>query len=347
MGEVRIGTSGWSYPSGPGAWNGVFYPARRSGSRGVGTGELAYYAEHFDTVEVNSSFYRMPDPAVTRRWAAQTPAGFDFCLKLFQKFTHPSMYLKSAESRSGGEDSPIPAVTRADADAFRQSVDPLAAAGKLGALLAQFPPSFRHGNHAREYLAWLLQAFRDYPVAVELRHRSWSDDAEAVLALLNEHGAAWVQIDEPKFRFSIRQSHLPNLSSLYYMRLHGRNAEKWWTHDQPDERYNYLYSPDEIDAFADTVTRVRQVVQKIYVYMNNHFAGKAVANAAALRHALGQPVPGEYSGEMLGRYPFLGVFVKRTGGGSLLDGSGGAGVGGKPGGGSVASTAEDAEPQEG
>lgn len=313
MGEVRIGTSGWSYPSGPGTWNGIFYPSRRSGSRGAG--ELAYYAEHFDTVEVNSSFYRLPDPAVTKRWADQTPPHFDFCLKLFQKFTHPGMYLKSATGPAGSENSSIPAVTDADVDAFRRSVEPLASAGKLGALLVQFPPSFRHGDDARGYLSWLLQAFSDYQVAVELRHRSWSDHQQEVLASLASRRAAWVQIDEPKFRFSIQQSHLPNLKSLYYMRLHGRNAEKWWTHEHPDERYNYLYSAGEIEGFADTVARVRELVQKIYVFMNNHFAGKAVANAAALRHAVGQPVPGEYSAEMLERYPFLVGITKREGGG--------------------------------
>ena len=317
MGEVRIGTSGWSYPSGPGSWNGVFYPARRGGMRGAT--ELEYYAEHFDTVEVNSSFYRLPDPAVTKKWAFETPARFDFCLKLYQKFTHPGMYLKHARSHEGAEESPIPTVTGADVDAFRQSVDPLASAGKLGGLLVQFPPSFKHGDDACEYLDWLLKSFSDYPIAVELRHRSWSDHQQAVLALLKAQRAAWVQIDEPKFRSSIQQSHLPNLGSLYYMRLHGRNAEKWWTHDHPDERYDYLYSPAEIDGFADTVARVRQLVQKIYVFMNNHFAGKAVANAAALRHAVGQPVPGEYSQEMLERYPFLGTIAARPRGETLFD----------------------------
>jgi uncharacterized protein YecE (DUF72 family) len=342
MGDVRIGTSGWSYPSGPGAWTGVFYPVRRGGPKGAG--ELAYYAEHFDTVEVNSSFYRLPDPAVAKKWAAQTPSGFDFCLKLFQKFTHPGMRLKGAETRAGGAASPIPAVTGSDVDAFRQSIGPIAEAGKLGALLAQFPPSFTHGDDSCEYLAWLMKAFSDYPVAVELRHRSWSDHQEGVLALLRHHRAAWVQIDEPKFRFSIRQDHLSEPGQLYYMRLHGRNAEQWWTHDHPDERYNYLYSPAEIDSFADTVTRVRQLVQQIYVFMNNHFAGKAVANAAALRHALGQPVPGEYSGEMLERYPFLRGYAARSGGERLFDEVGGEAGSGRGGG---RGTAEDAEPQEG
>ncbi|MFO7694262.1 MAG: DUF72 domain-containing protein [Vicinamibacterales bacterium] len=345
MGEVRIGTSGWSYPSGPGAWNGIFYPSRRS--RGAGraakAGDLVYYAEHFDTVEVNSSFYRIPDPAIASRWAAQTPSRFDFCLKLFQQFTHPAMYLRTAGASAGGEESPIPAVAGTDVDAFRRSIEPIASAGKLGALLAQFPPAFRHGAEASGYLAWLMQAFSDYPVAVELRHRSWSDREQDVLDLLRAHGAAWAQIDEPKFRFSIRQSRLSNLGSLYYMRLHGRNAEKWWQHDHPDERYNYLYSPAEIEGFADTVTRVRELVQKIYVFMNNHFAGKAVANAAALRHAVGQPVPGGYEDEMLARYPFLEGIVARTGADLLFDGlenEGGDGPGGTD-------TAEDAEPREG
>ena len=324
MGDVRIGTSGWSYPSGPGTWNGIFYPSRRS-RPGGGTAkadDLAYYAEHFDTVEVNASFYRPPDPAVTAKWASQTPQGFDFCLKLFQKFTHPAMYRKAISEEGVADGSPVPSVTNSDVEGFKHAIEPLADAQKLGALLAQFPPSFTDSGESREYLDWLLRAFSDYPVAVELRHRSWSDHADAVTALLGAHRAAWVQIDEPKFRFSIRQTHLPNLRSLYYMRLHGRNAEKWWTHDHPDERYNYLYSPGEIDSFADTVNRVRQLVHRIYVYMNNHFAGKAVANAAALRHALGQRVPGEYTDGMLERYPFLRSLVDRAGGAGLFDGIG-------------------------
>jgi uncharacterized protein YecE (DUF72 family) len=317
MGEVRIGTSGWSYPSGPGTWNGIFYPARRGAMRGAT--ELEYYAEHFDTVEVNSSFYRVPDPAVAAKWVQQTPRRFDFCLKLFQKFTHPGMFASGAEARADSEPSAVPEVTLGDADAFRHAIEPIAASGKLGALLAQFPPSFRHGDDTGEYLAWLLRAFADYPVAVELRHRSWSDHQAGVLDLLNERRAAWVQIDEPKFRFSIRQNRLPNGTRLYYMRLHGRNAEQWWTHDHPDERYNYLYAPAEIDDFADTVSRVRQLVQTIYVFMNNHFAGKAVANAAALRHAAGQPVPGDYPDEMLERYPFLRQIAPRPRDGTLFD----------------------------
>jgi len=318
MGELRIGTSGWNYPTGPGTWNGIFYPAKK---RGRAVDDLAFYAEHFETVEVNSSFYRLPDPATTLSWARRTPNGFDFSLKLYQKFTHQAMYQKATSPDLPDEASPtaVPAVTRADVDAFLSSIDPLAGAGKLGSLLVQFPPSFRDTEDAREYLVWLMQAFQRYPIAIELRHRSWSDHEPQVVALLNEYGAAWAQIDEPKFRFSIRQNHLPNLRRLYYMRLHGRNAAQWWTHDHPDDRYNYLYSPGEIDGFADQVASVRRLVQKVYVYLNNHFAGKAVANAAMLRHKLKQPVTGEYSAEMLRRYPFLEPVVSHPGAGGLFD----------------------------
>ena len=310
MSDVRIGTSGWSYPSGPGTWNGIFYPTSRT-VKGHRFDELAYYSEHFSTVEVNASFYRMPEPGVTQKWAQRTPAGFDFAMKLYQKFTHPAMYHKALRSEPApqSDTEAVPAVSMTDVDAFRRAIDPLAQAAKLGALLAQFPPSFRDSEDAREYLTWLLQVFKGYPMAVELRHHSWSDRVAETLSLLNESGAAWAQIDEPKFRTSIRQNHLPNLRGLYYLRLHGRNAEKWWTHDHPDERYNYLYSPQELSTFTDTVTSVRRLVQRIYVFMNNHFAAKAVANAATLQYRLGQPVPGTYTDEMLTRYPFMREFA--------------------------------------
>lgn len=311
MHDVRIGTSGWSYPSGPGTWNGIFYPAGRIG-RSRGFDELAYYADHFSTVEVNASFYRVPDPAVTRKWAQRTPRDFDFSVKLFQKFTHPVMHRRSAERGQVPESEPseIPLVTAADVDTFRAAIAPLAEAGKLAAVLAQFPPSFRESPEARGYLDWLLHAFKDVRVAVELRHRSWSDRAGETLALLGGHKAAWAQIDEPKFRFSIRQNHLPNVRGFYYMRLHGRNAARWWTHDHPDDRYNYLYTPQELQQVTDTISTVRRLVQTIYVYLNNHFAAKSVANAAVLRHGIGQGVPGPYSHEMLRRYGFLRPYVR-------------------------------------
>jgi uncharacterized protein YecE (DUF72 family) len=304
LGEVRVGTSGWSYPSGKGTWNGVFYP-RPARGRGRGkVDELAFYAEHFDTVEINSTFYRVPTVDAVRGWADRTPPGFEFSLKLYQKFTHPAMFHEA----TGGDPWDLGAK---DADEFRRAIDPLAEAGKLGALLAQFPASFKNEPDSRAYLEWLLARFREHLVAVELRHRSWSDRPEETLALLGESNAAWVQIDEPKFRLSIRQNLLPNVRTFYYLRLHGRNAAQWWKHEKSEDRYNYLYSAEELEPFAEAVEEASRSVKKAYLYANNHFSAKSVANAAILKHRLGQEVPGEYPEEMVERYPELDGIVKR------------------------------------
>jgi uncharacterized protein YecE (DUF72 family) len=305
MTDVRIGTSGWSYPTGQGTWNGVFYPPAGRRPRGSGKfDELRYYAEHFDTVEINSTFYRIPAPTTAASWAKRTPKDFEFSLKLFQKFTHPEMFQKAT-----GAD-PLD-LGQKDIDEFRAAIDPIASAGKLGALLAQFPASFKHEADARGYLEWLLEQFRDYDVAVELRHRSWSDRAVETMNLLREFGAAWTQIDEPKFRFSIRQNLLPNVKGFYYLRLHGRNAAQWWKHEKSEDRYNYLYSAGELEPFAEALEEVsRRDVKKAYLYANNHFSAKSVANAAILKHQLGQDVPGEYTEEMVERYPDLKGIVK-------------------------------------
>jgi uncharacterized protein YecE (DUF72 family) len=313
MGELRIGTSGWSYPSGKGTWNGVFYPPRRGRASSVpGFDELSYYAEHFSTVEVNSSFYGPPQAEVSRGWAARTPPGFEFSLKLYQKFTHPSMYkathLKGLPATPSELDA-LAKVNRADIDRYREGIDPLADRGKLGALLAQFPPSFKDTPEARAYLEWLLKVFREYPIAVELRHNSWSDQIGETLALLNAYGAAWTQIDEPKFRTSIRQNWLPNIKGFYYMRLHGRNAAQWWTHGATEDRYNYLYSIEELEPFAETALAASALVKKTYLYMNNHFAAKSVANAVQVKHLTGDPITGEFPPEFVERFPFLAPIV--------------------------------------
>lgn len=295
---IRVGTSGWSYPSGNGTWNGIFYPTREKRFD-----ELAFYARHFDTVEVNSSFYRVPAASTTASWARRTPKDFEFSLKLYQKFTHPEMFLKATGMDPADLD-------RTDVDAFRQAIDPLVTAGKLGALLAQFPASFKNEPSSRAYLEWLLRAFRDYPLAVELRHRSFSEDPGEAMQLLQEYGAALVQIDEPKFRDSIRQNRLPNVRTLYYMRLHGRNAAQWWSHDKSEDRYNYLYSASELDPIVDTIEASSREVKKTYVYANNHFSAKSVANAATIKNKLGQPLEGEYPEAFVDRYPDLKGLVK-------------------------------------
>jgi uncharacterized protein YecE (DUF72 family) len=312
--SLLIGTSGWSYPSGEGTWNGVFYPASRSKRHGTDTfDELRYYAEHFDTVEVNSTFYGQPRTEVTSRWAERTPPGFEFSLKLYQKFTHPKMFREAALKRAPGAEGSLldwlAQVTQSDIDEFRAGIEPLAARGRLGAVLAQFPPSFKSTPPSQEYLAQLLRAFGDYRVAVELRHRSWSDAIGDTLSLLNGFGAAWVQIDEPKFRFSIRQNCLPNVTSFYYMRLHGRNAAQWWRHEKADDRYNYLYSAGELKEISETARAANALVKKSYLYTNNHFAAKSVVNAVMVKAQLGQPVHGEYPPALVERYPEIADLV--------------------------------------
>lgn len=304
---ILVGTSGWSYPNGEGTWNGVFYPPR--GTRGFRAGdELAYYAEHFDTVEVNSTFYRPPQAAMARRWVEQTPADFHFSVKLYQAFTHPMMRGRGAPPVRGG--SPIPQPTPGDFDAFISGVAPLADSRKMGMLLVQFPSAFHRTAESEAYLGALMSSFRDFPLAVELRHRSWSDATPQTEALLGEFDASWVQIDEPKFRFSIRQNPRKTGTPGYYLRLHGRNAANWWKHDSPDDRYNYLYSTQEMNQFAEAVQAAGAGGQKkAYVYLNNHFAAKAVVNATVLKHQLGQPVKGEYRREMVERYPELEPIV--------------------------------------
>ena len=321
MSDVRIGTSGWNYPSGKGTWNGVFYPRGRG--RPKRFDELAFYAEHFNTVEVNSTFYGQPRADVCRGWAERTPGDFEFAIKLYQKFTHPRMYgERVAKQIVGTIGTEVPGDLRpdfidalarpndADLDEFRRGIDPLASTGKLGALLAQFPPSFKDTPESQDYLSDLLRRLAGYPVAVELRHRSWSDRIGDTLGLLNGFNAAWVQIDEPKFRFSIRQNYLPNVTGFYYMRLHGRNAAQWWRHDKSEDRYDYLYTNDELKEFSETADAARQLVKKLYLYTNNHFSAKSVANAAMIKQQLGEPIEGTYPPEFVARYPELAGVVE-------------------------------------
>ena len=201
MSRVRVGTSGWSYPTGQGTWNGIFYPTPpgRSRKRTAGFDDLSFYAEHFDTVEVNSTLLWRSDGAATKGWVERTPANFEFSLKLYQKFTHPEMFHRGDRTGSVGARHErrgwLPRGHRSDRERRKA----------WRAARAVSCPASRTMPNARGYLEWLLEAFTGYPLAIELRHRSFSDDPDGTLRLLSELGAALVQIDEPKFRLSIRQ----------------------------------------------------------------------------------------------------------------------------------------------
>jgi uncharacterized protein YecE (DUF72 family) len=271
---ICIGTSGWSYPRGEGTWNGHFYP--------LGTkNELGFYSQYFGCVEINSSFYSPINPAWAESWVKKTSDDFVFTAKLWQKFTHPKMF----EAATGQ----TAAISRDDVDQFVKGIDPLARAGKLGAILAQFPPSFENDGFGKQTLKAVLNTFGDYPLAVELRHKSWSDDP-ATAALLTEHNAAWVQIDEPKFSFSISRE-LPSTSNLAYFRFHGRNAADWWTGNN-ETRYRYLYSPGEIEELAAKVRQSAATAKKTFAFFNNHWKAYAPRNAGDLIKALELPFGG-------------------------------------------------------
>lgn len=270
-GEIFIGTSGWSYPKGEGTWRGHFYP------RGTAN-ELAYYSSIFSVVEINSTFYRLPSAAMASSWAKKTPKDFKFSVKLWQKFTHPKMFKAQT-----GEDALI---SNADIEAFKEGIEPLKEAGKLAILLAQFPPSFYNNEANRKVLGAIIAFFKCYPLAVEFRHRSWSDDKH-IGELLEENNVAWVKTDEPRFPSSVAEE-LPVTSDISYFRFHGRNREMWWKGDA-ETRYKYLYSDEELEELAQKVKTASEKAKQTFVFFNNHWQGYAPRNAIKLLQKLNLP----------------------------------------------------------
>jgi uncharacterized protein YecE (DUF72 family) len=270
--KLYIGTSGWSYPKGEGTWTGYFYPKGK-------INELEYYSQYFNTVELNSSFYRPPNPGYVYNWVRKVPEDFLFTVKLWQKFTHPKMF----EEATGRE----ALVSVRDVDIFKESIEPLVKYQKLGALLAQFPPSFRNDGFGQQIITAISGAFKEYRLAVELRHRSWSDDP-SLATLLRENNVAWVHIDEPKFKSSIAQE-LPITSDMAYFRFHGRNAETWWKGDN-ETRYKYLYSSEEIEELTDRVKTASRQTKLLFAMFNNHWRGYAPRNATDMMKSLQLPL---------------------------------------------------------
>ncbi len=270
--KLYIGTSGWSYPKGEGTWTGHFYPKGK-------IVELEYYSQFFNTVELNSSFYRPPNPRYVHNWVRRTPENFLFTVKLWQKFTHPKMY-KEATGKEA-------VISEQDVDIFNRSIEPLAKSGKLGALLAQFPPSFKNDDKGQQILRAVIKVFSQYRLAVELRHRSWSDD-DSTAELLRENNVSWVQIDEPKFKTSVAGD-LTITSDMAYFRFHGRNKEMWWKGDS-ETRYKYLYSPEEIEELTNKVKLAAGQTQLLFALFNNHWQGYAPRNAVDMKRSLQSPL---------------------------------------------------------
>jgi uncharacterized protein YecE (DUF72 family) len=293
--KLFIGTSGWSYPKGQGTWEGTFYPPKLADKD-----KLTFYSQFFNTVEINSSFYRPPNQYAAKAWATKVPDDFRFTIKLWQKFTHPKMFEQATGQKSF--------VSEEDFLTFAEGIGPIAAAGKLGAILAQFPTSFRPDEATVEYLEDLIRRLRGsgLPLAVELRHREWteSEETSAIRKLLEEQDVAWVMIDEPRFKTSIR--HVPLTADLGYFRFHGRNYQNWWKHGETEDRYNYLYTPEEQKHLAEDVREVAAHTHETYAFYNNHYGAKAVVNALQLQMELGRNVDmGELPEPLRNTFPDL------------------------------------------
>ncbi len=256
--QLFVGPAGWSYPD----WAGFVYPVPRF----KGFHEAAYLAEFFDNIEINTSFYQPLRPEHAKLWierVAGNPA-FLFTAKLWQRFTHE------------------PAATVEDEKAVRAGFDVLREAGKLGAILLQFPFSFHTTSETVAHLTVLLKRFADYPLVVELRHATWQTDE--TLQLLREHNAGFCNIDQPIIGHSLEPS-AEATSPVGYVRFHGRRYDTWFSDDPgvpTHERYNYLYTAEELDPWAGRIRKVQQHTRKTFVVTNNHYQGKAVVNALQL-----------------------------------------------------------------
>jgi uncharacterized protein YecE (DUF72 family) len=258
--RIRVGPAGWSYKD----WAGQVYPQPQP----RGFDPLTYLAQYVDAIEINSTFYRIPDLKTTARWVervADYPA-FRFTAKLWQGFTH-----------EGTASAP-------DEIAFRQAMAPLQESGKLGAVLLQFPYRFHHTPENRAVVRRLAEVFRVYPLVLEIRHRSW--DRPQVYEFLQELGMGFCNIDQPQVSYSIGLT-AHATSPVGYLRLHGRNAAAWFAEEgDAAERYNYRYVGEELEALREIAELISRRAREAYLITNNHFRGQAVLNALELRSHL-------------------------------------------------------------
>lgn len=262
------------------------YPAQKP----RGFHEASYLAKYFDTIEINVSFYRPVLAKTATAWLkhVEQNENFRFTAKLWRGFTH-------------NRDA-----TAADEHEFKEGLTPLLEAGRFGALLLQFPWSFRNTQENREYIARLRDQFAEYPLVLEVRHASWSEPG--TLDMLEQLDMGLCNIDQPLFKTSVKPSAVAT-SSIGYVRLHGRNYQSWFTENRHvGERYDYLYSIAELDPWLDRVKAVEHATKDIYVVTNNHFLGKAVVNALEISSILrGKPVP--VPPPILEHYPELQEFA--------------------------------------
>ncbi len=277
---VRVGPAGWSYDD----WKGIVYPPGMPSKQHP----LEFLCGLFDTIEVNVSYYRPVTSKMTANWVRRVAQNedFRFTAKLWKRFTH------ERESWPSPEEVQI----------FQDGLAPLMEAGKLGALLVQFPWSFRRTPENRTWLARIVETFANYPLALEIRHASWN--RPEVFDGLAQRGITFCNIDQPIFSNSLKPTDKVT-ARVGYVRLHGRNAANWFREEAGrNDRYNYLYSVDELKDWLRKVERIRESAEETYVITNNHYRGQAVVNALELQEGLGVP-KGAPPASLLEAYPRL------------------------------------------
>jgi len=294
-GKVLVGTASWSDPGFVQRW----YPKGMRASE-----RLGWYAQHFELVEVNSTFYSVPDLRMVERWCAATPDGFIFDVKLHQLFSFHSTAAKllpadlrpGAETDAKGRVKRTPALEEAMIEVFLRSVSILRAAGKLGVLLLQLSPAFSPRKHQLSELEHLIEMLRDYQLAIEFRNRNWAigEQLKSTIDFLRQHNAIFVNVDGPVAEhFTIMPSDLDEITnpSFGYLRLHGRNARGYLTGKTVAARFDYDYSDSEIAKVAERSKKLARETRDLHVIFNNNNLDYAPRAAARLRTALGQLIP--------------------------------------------------------
>lgn len=245
--SLRIGTSGYSFPD----WVGTYYPA------GIARGAMFdQYARDFNTVEINSTYYGIPNPRVFANMEKKSPVDFDFIVKTHGSFTHE-------------RDEAEPNIPR-----LLEAVAPLREADKLRGLLAQFPYSFRCSAENLDYVVDKASRLHGIPLFVEYRHDSWL--RPEVKQTLRAEGIGYSNVDEPQLPHLLPPESAAT-TATGYVRLHGRNAAQWW--EGGGERYNYAYTDDELREWVRRLETLREQTERIYVFFNNCHLGRAVRDA--------------------------------------------------------------------
>lgn len=270
--RIYIGTAGWSYKD----WESIVYPAQIKKSQHP----VEYLAQYIDLLEINTSFYGHIKPEVGKLWCRKAHAvnsDFLFTAKLNRAFTHSpiaAVESTSAETiRSTSEDELL----------AKEGLDSIAAEKMLGAVLVQFPISFKNTDRNRDHLDAVIEKFKQYPLVVEVRHNSWTN--EGTLSYFTQKGVAFCNIDQPRLGKAVLPSdHVT--SALGYVRLHGRNYNQWFDSDSRNDRYDYLYTDPELQGWKTRIDAIAEKAQKTFVVANNHFEGKAAVNALQLKHMI-------------------------------------------------------------